>query len=71
MWILLFSEVTLFEYNVSTILSPIVALAIARKIQKELRKKDNTFSPKPIFTDYCVLFLKWGTIAGTLFSPLA
>ena len=25
MWILLFSEVTLFEYNVSTILSPIVA----------------------------------------------
>ena len=24
-WILLFSEVTLFEYNVSTILSPIVA----------------------------------------------
>ena len=26
MWILLFSEVTLFEYNVSTILSPIVVL---------------------------------------------
>ena len=24
-WILMFSEVTLFEYNVSTILSPIVA----------------------------------------------
>ena len=25
-WIILFSEVTLFEYNVSTILSPIVGL---------------------------------------------
>ena len=29
-WILLFSEVTLFEYNVSTILSPIVELSLAR-----------------------------------------
>ena len=55
MWILLFSEVTLFEYNVSTILSPIVALAIAHKIQKELRKKDNTFSPKPILL-LCTFF---------------
>ena len=26
MWILLFSDVTLFEYNVSTILSPIIVL---------------------------------------------
>ena len=69
MWILLFSEVTLFEYNVSTILSPIVALAIARKIQKELRKKDNTFHQSPFY--YCVLFLKWGVIAVTLFLPLA
>ena len=58
MWILLFSDVTLFEYNVSTILSPIVALAIARKIQKELRKKDDTF-------------LKWGVIAVTFFLPFA
>ena len=30
MWILLFSEVTLFEYNVSTILSPIAGIPITK-----------------------------------------
>ena len=41
MWILLFSEVTLFEYNVSTILSPIVAcfLVVKNGIKRRTRMK--------------------------------
>ena len=41
MWILLFSEVTLFEYNVLTILSPIVAcfLVVKNGIKRRTRMK--------------------------------